>query len=132
MRSPPQTVGNAVARLAARLSDIAGAPVELERPSDPGHGDYATNVALRTAPQRKRPPRELAAELAERAQEFEEIERAEVAGPGFLNLWVTTAWLAEALQEIGPDYGSGSASDQAQRIQVELISANPAGPLTVG
>jgi arginyl-tRNA synthetase len=131
MSSPPQTAENAVARLAARLSDIAGAPVELERPSDPTHGDYATNVALRTAPQRKRPPRELAGELAQRAQELEEIERAEVAGPGFLNLWVTTGWLADALREIGPDYGAGEP-DQPQKIQVELISANPAGPLTVG
>src|SRR2546425_4077548 len=131
MSSPPQTVGNAVARLAASLSDIAGAPVELERPSDPVHGDYATNVALRTAPQRKRPPRELAAELAERAQELEEIERAQVAGPGFLNLWVTSGWLADALGEIGPDYGAGKP-EHPQKIQVELISANPAGPLTVG
>jgi arginyl-tRNA synthetase len=131
MSSPPQTAGNAVARLAARLSDIAGAPVELERPSDPTHGDYATNVALRTAPQRKRPPRELAGELSERAQELEEIERAEVAGPGFLNLWVTTGWLADALREIGTDYGAGEP-ERPQKIQVELISANPAGPLTVG
>jgi arginyl-tRNA synthetase len=123
--------GNAVARLAARLSDIAGAPVELERPSDPAHGDYATNVALRTAPQRKRAPRELAAELAERAQELDEIERAEVAGPGFLNVWVTTGWLGDALSEIGADYGAGEP-EQLQKIQVELISANPAGPLTVG
>jgi arginyl-tRNA synthetase len=131
MSGPPQTAENAVARLAARLADIAGAPVELERPSDPAHGDYATNVALRTAPQRNRPPRELAAELAERAQELDEIERAEVAGPGFLNLWVTTGWLADALREIGPDYGGGRP-EQPQKIQVELISANPAGPLTVG
>jgi arginyl-tRNA synthetase len=131
MSSPPQTAGNAVARLAARLSEIAGAPVELERPSDPLHGDYATNVALQTAPQRKRPPRELAGELAERAQELEEIERAEVAGPGFLNLWVTTGWLADALREIGPNYGAGEP-ERPQKIQVELISANPAGPLTVG
>jgi arginyl-tRNA synthetase len=131
MSGPPQTAGNAVARLAARLSDIAGAPVELERPSDSAHGDYATNVALRTAPQRKRPPRELAAELAARAEELEEIERAEVAGPGFLNLWVTIGWLADALREIGPDYGAGDP-EQPQKIQVELISANPAGPLTVG
>jgi arginyl-tRNA synthetase len=131
MSGPPETAGNAVARLAARLSDIAGAPVELERPSDPAHGDYATNIALRTAPQRKRPPRELAAELAARAEELEEIERAEVAGPGFLNLWVTTGWFADALREIGPYYGAGEP-EQPQKIQVELISANPAGPLTVG
>ena len=115
MSGPPQTVENAVARLAARLADIAGAPVELERPSDPAHGDYATNVALRTAPQRNRPPRELAAELAARAQELDEIERAEVAGPGFLNLWVTTGWLADALREIGPDYGAGRPEQPRRR-----------------
>src|SRR6476659_6027420 len=131
MSGPPQTVENAVSRLAARLADIAGAPVELERPSDPAHGDYATNVALRTAPQRNQPPCELAAELAERAQELDEIERAEVAGPGFLNLFVTTEWLVNALREIGVEYGAG-LPEQPQKIQVELISANPAGPLTVG
>jgi arginyl-tRNA synthetase len=122
---------NALARLEARLSDLSGAAVVLERPSDPAHGDYATNVALQTAPRHRRPPRELAAELAERAAELEEIERAEVAGPGFVNLWVTTAWLAGALAEVGPDYGAGSP-ERPQKVQVELISANPAGPLTVG
>jgi arginyl-tRNA synthetase len=122
---------SALARLEARLSDLAAAPVVLERPGDPAHGDYATNVALQTAPQHRRPPRELAAELAERAAELEEVERAEVAGPGFVNLWVTAAWLAEALGEIGPGFGAGTP-EQRQKIQVELISANPAGPLTVG
>ena len=122
----------ALDRLAARLSELAGVPVDLERPNDPEHGDYATNVALQTAPQHKRPPREFAAELAERATGLEEIERAEVAGPGFLNLWVTKEWLAGALAEIGPGYGGGAAGERRQKIQVELISANPAGPLTVG
>ena len=122
---------NAVTRLAARLSELAAAPVALERPQDPSHGDYATNVALQSAPQHKRAPREFAAELAERATTLDEVERAEVAGPGFVNLWVTTAWLAEALAEVGPDYGGGTAAEP-QKIQVELVSANPAGPLTVG
>jgi arginyl-tRNA synthetase len=121
----------AVERLAARLSELADAPVELERPQDPSHGDYATNVALQSAPKHRRPPREFAAELAERAAELDEVERAEVAGPGFVNLWLTTAWLGEALAEIGPGYGGGTAREP-QKIQVELISANPAGPLTVG
>jgi arginyl-tRNA synthetase len=123
--------GNAVTRLAARLSELADAPVELERPQDPSHGDYATNVALQSASKHRRPPREFAAELAERAAELEEVERTEVAGPGFVNLWLTTAWLGEALGEIGPDYGGGTAAER-QKIQVELVSANPAGPLTVG
>jgi arginyl-tRNA synthetase len=121
----------AVARLAGRLSELADAPVELERPQDPSHGDYATNVALQSAPKHRRSPREFATELAERAVELDEIERAEVAGPGFVNLWVTSAWLGDALAEIGPDYGGGTAAEP-QKIQVELVSANPAGPLTVG
>ena len=122
---------NAVQRLAARVSDIVGSEVELERPNDPEHGDFATNIALRTAPQHKRPPRELAAEIAERLAGLEEIEKTDVAGPGFVNLWVTTGWLAGAVAEIGPDFGAGSAADP-QKIQVELVSANPVGPLTVG
>ncbi|MFL5950241.1 MAG: arginine--tRNA ligase [Gaiellaceae bacterium] len=123
--------GNAVERLAARLSELAGALVELERPQDPSHGDYATNVALQSAARHRQPPREFAAELAERAAALDEIERTDVAGPGFVNLWVTNAWLGEALAEIGPDYGGGTAVER-QKIQVELVSANPAGPLTVG
>jgi arginyl-tRNA synthetase len=122
---------NAVARLAAQTSGLADAEVELERPSDPIHGDYATNVALRVAPARKRPPRELAAELADRVVGLAEVERAEVAGPGFLNLWLARDWFAAALGEIDAEYGGGFAMPHA-RIQVELVSANPVGPLTVG
>ena len=88
-------------------------------------------MALQSASRHRRPPREFAAELAERAAELDEVERAEVAGPGFVNLWLTTTWLGEALAEIGPDYGRGEP-EQPQKIQVELVSANPAGPLTVG
>jgi arginyl-tRNA synthetase len=123
--------GNAVERLAARVSELAGTDAELERPNDPTHGDFATNVALRTAPQHKRPPRELATDLAERLAELDEVERTEVAGPGFVNLWVTPEWFSAAAAEVGADYGSGSAA-QPMKIQVELVSANPAGPLTVG
>jgi arginyl-tRNA synthetase len=121
---------HAVDRLAGELARIAGAPVGLERPGKAEHGDYATNVALRLAPERRRAPGELAEELATRAVELPVVERAEVAGPGFLNLWLTDAWFAEALAEIDSDYGSGSA-ESAERIQVEMVSANPTGPITV-
>ena len=114
-----------------RLSELADAAVELERPQDPTHGDYATNVALQSAPRHKRAPREFATELAERAATLDEVERAEVAGPGFVNLWLTNAWLGDALAEIDAGYG-GATADERKRIQVELVSANPAGPLTVG
>ncbi|MGZ4390314.1 MAG: arginine--tRNA ligase domain-containing protein [Gaiellaceae bacterium] len=112
------------------MGEIAGAPVELERPADPSHGDYATNVALATAREHSRPPRERAQEIADAAAALPEVERAEVAGPGFVNLFVTDAFLAEAAAEIGPDYGGGFA-DPRERVQVELVSANPTGPITV-
>ena len=125
---------NAVERLAEELAGIAGTEVELERPNDPAHGDYATNVALRAAPTRKRPPRELAQELAGTAARLDAVERAEVAGPGFVNLWLTSGWYEQALREIldrGERYGSGEP-ETPQRILVELVSPNPTGPLVVG
>ena len=117
-------------RLAAAVGELAGYPVELERPKDSSHGDYATNVALQAAPQHKRPPREFAEELAGRVVSLPEVERAEIAGPGFVNLWLNDAFLVAALAEIGDDYGAGFAEPK-ERIQVELVSANPTGPLTV-
>jgi arginyl-tRNA synthetase len=122
----------AVSRLEARLSELAGAPVEVERPNDPEHGDYATNVAMQLAPQRKRPPRELGEELAAAAGELDEVERAEVAGPGFVNLWLAPAWYGDALGEMleAGAYGSGSAA-KPEKVQVEMVSANPTGPITV-
>ena len=122
-----------VSRLQARLSELAGAPVELDRPNDPAHGDYATNVAMQLAPVRRRSPRELGEELAAAATGLDDVERAEVAGPGFVNLWLRPAWFGEALAEIlaaGDVYGGGSAAKR-ERVQVEMVSANPTGPITV-
>ena len=121
-----------VARLAASLAEIAGAPVELERPGDTDHGDYATNVALKLAGIRRRPPRELAEEIAADVVERGLAEQAEAAGPGFVNLWASDAWLAAGVGEIVADecFGGGSAA-QRERIQVEMVSANPTGPVTV-
>ena len=122
-----------VARLAAELSEAVGAPVELERPSDPAHGDYATNAALRLAPERRQAPRELAEEISAKAASLAAVERTEIAGPGFVNLWLTDEWLAEALAGIvarGRDFGAGEPETR-ERIQVEMVSANPTGPITV-
>ena len=122
-----------VRRLADDLGRVAGTAIELERPSNPDHGDYATNVALQLAPERGRPPREIALELAEQAAGLELVERAEVAGPGFVNLWLAPPWYQEALAEIlaaGDAYGGGFA-DPVERVQVEMVSANPTGPITV-
>ena len=128
-----RTQVDALTRLEEALAEIAGVPVSLERPGDPEHGDYATNVALRLAPSQSRPPREIAEEIASEAVRRGLAEAAEAAGPGFVNLRVSDAWLADALGEIltaGESFGAGSAASP-ERIQVEMVSANPTGPLTV-
>src|SRR3954465_11762367 len=150
-RPKPLPDADPVARLAAELSDAVGAPVELDRPSDPAHGDYATNAALQLAPQRQLAPRELAEQIAATATQLGAIERAEVAGPGFVNLWLGDEWLAGALAgvlEQGRDFGGGEAGtpgrgqgkapafaagepETPERVQVEMVSANPTGPITV-
>jgi arginyl-tRNA synthetase len=115
------------------LAQGLGPDVELERPSDASHGDYATNAALKLAGARRKPPREIAQELAQIAESLPHVERAEIAGPGFVNLFLGDAWFADALAgmlEEGDRFGSGSAPQQ-QRIQVEMVSANPTGPLHV-
>jgi arginyl-tRNA synthetase len=120
-------------RLEAALSGLAGAAAALERPTKAEHGDYATSVALQLAPAQRRPPRELAQELAGKAAALPEVERAEVAGPGFVNLWLGRDWFGEALAEIleaGSEYGGGQA-ELREQVQVEMVSANPTGPIVV-
>jgi arginyl-tRNA synthetase len=88
---------------------------------------------MRLAGSRRAAPRAIAEELVPAATRLEWVERAEVAGPGFLNLWLRPSFFAEALAELvdaGRDYGAGRAEDP-QRVQVEMVSANPTGPITV-
>jgi arginyl-tRNA synthetase len=119
--------------LAAALAAAAGAELELERPADPDHGDYATNVALQLAGALRRPPREIAEEIAAAAMSLPAVERAEVAGPGFVNLFLSDEWFASALGgmlEDGDGYGSAVPGQRA-RVQIEMVSANPTGPIPV-
>jgi arginyl-tRNA synthetase len=107
---------------------------EIMAPKQKEHGDFATNVALTLAKRAGRPPREVAAAILDALPVGGDlIERAEIAGPGFLNLFVRDDWLYDALREVvtrGGDYGRGPA--HGRRVQVEFISANPTGPLTLG
>jgi arginyl-tRNA synthetase len=122
-----------VRTLSAALTDAAGAELELERPGEPEHGDYATNVALRLAGARRLAPREVAAEIAQVAAGLDVVERAEVAGPGFVNLFLRDEWFLSALAAILDDadaYGGGGAGNR-ERVQVEMVSANPTGPIPV-
>ncbi|MBA2694008.1 MAG: arginine--tRNA ligase [Rubrobacter sp.] len=106
--------------------------VHVERPNDPSHGDFATNVALANAKVFKRNPREVAATLAG-AVEAPFIKSAEVAGPGFINfrlspgaVWAEIASLIEAGENYGREEPSG------EPVQIEFVSANPTGPMHVG
>jgi arginyl-tRNA synthetase len=122
-----------VKSLAAALAAAAGSDLELERPGEAEYGDYATNVALQLAGTRRKPPREIAAEIAEAATTLDAVELAEIAGPGFVNLFLRDEWFASALAGIladGDAYGSGGAEPR-QRVQVEMVSANPTGPILV-
>jgi arginyl-tRNA synthetase len=123
-------LSDAVRRLAARISETVGAEVELERPKDPSHGDFATNIALRTAKTAGRAPRELAEELVGQLAALDEIASAEVAGPGFINLRLADGFFDAALAEMADGYGGGWAT-APERVQVEMVSANPTGPVVV-
>ncbi|HEX7626419.1 MAG TPA: arginine--tRNA ligase [Gaiellaceae bacterium] len=121
---------SAVDRLAVRVGEAVGSELELERPKDPSHGDCATNIAMRSAKALGRPPRELAEELALKIARLDEIASAEIAGPGFINLRLSDAFFLDALAEMGAGYGGGWA-DPVERVQVEMVSANPTGPIVV-
>jgi arginyl-tRNA synthetase len=110
--------------------------VTLERPPKAEFGDYSTNVALLLAPRLAVTPREAAQRLGGELQRLvgKELERFEVAGPGFVNLFLADGWHGRALVailEAGESYGAGGAG-RPERILVEFVSANPTGPMHVG
>ncbi|MCW2923826.1 MAG: arginyl-tRNA synthetase, partial [Thermoleophilia bacterium] len=116
----------------AREGDAAGTPrVELERPREEKHGDFATNAALMLAPVLRRSPREVAEQVAERAGALPGVAKVEVAGPGFINITLGDEWFVETLRtalEAGAAFGSGTAVE-AYPVLLEFVSANPTGPL---
>lgn len=108
--------------------------VTVERPRNPEHGDYATNVALQVAKKAGVNPRELATWLAEALAESEAIDVAEIAGPGFLNIRLAAAAQGEIVAKIaaaGENYGHGEAMADV-KVNLEFVSANPTGPIHLG
>src|SRR5580693_1993982 len=127
-----------VLAVAAELARGAGAQqaITLERPPRADFGDYSTNAALLLAPVVGEPPRELAQRLGEAlgGRLGEHLQRFEVAGPGFLNLFLADGWHRAALVEMlgaGERFGGGGAL-HPERVIVEFVSANPTGPMHVG
>jgi len=109
--------------------------VALELPRQKEHGDFACNAALVLGKRLGRPPRELAARLVDLLTAHPGlVARAEVAGPGFVNLWLAESRWQSLLGGVlarPAEFGRGDAR-KGQRVQVEFVSANPTGPLSIG
>jgi arginyl-tRNA synthetase len=106
----------------------------LERPKKTGFGDYSSNAAMLLAPALGAPPREIAERLAGTLSGAlgERVDHVEVAGPGFLNVFLAEGWFVAALEDLlaaGEAFGAG-APEQPEKVLVEFVSANPTGPLT--
>jgi arginyl-tRNA synthetase len=119
---------------AAALGNGSAAP-NLDRPPQPDFGDYSTNAAMLLARVMGDQPRAIAERLGAALDERlgPAVERVEVAGPGFLNLFMTDAWYLDALAGVlgaGERFGAGTA-ETAESVNVEFVSANPTGPITV-
>jgi arginyl-tRNA synthetase len=108
--------------------------VEVIRPRQKEHGDYSTNVALALGASAGRNPREVAEIVTRHLPENDVVAKVEVAGPGFINLFLAHGWLYRVLgevQRLGEAYGRSEVG-AGERVQVEFVSANPTGPLHVG
>ncbi len=137
MAHPIDELRAAVEAAAGDLRNGKPAPTtraSLERPKKAGFGDYSTNAAMLLAPALGASPRQIAEKLGEKlsARLGDAVERVEVAGPGFLNVFLADAWYVAASREIvasGEDWGRGTP-ERPEKVNVEYVSANPTGPLT--
>jgi arginyl-tRNA synthetase len=130
---PVADVAGAVLASAGELSGNGVGPgAKLDRPTKAEFGDYSSNAPMLLAPTLRRPPREVAEQLADRVRDRlgDALERAEVAGPGFLNLFMSDEWYRAAVAAAvaaGDDYGR-ARPEVSERVNVEFVSANPTGP----
>lgn len=122
-------------RAARSLGAPEGVDPLLERPRDPSHGDWATNLAMVLARPLKSKPQEIASRLRDAIKiESAGVSKIEIAGPGFMNFWVDAGRIASGLRDIigaNDSYG-GSSTGAGRVVNVEFVSANPTGPLHVG
>jgi arginyl-tRNA synthetase len=131
-----QRIGQALRDLLDAADDAGPLPeFALDPPRQAEHGDFACNAAMLLAKRLRQPPRAIAEELVTRLGDAGGlVERAEVAGPGFVNLWLGGGQWQGLLRDIlaaGERYGA-SDDGKGARVQVEFVSANPTGPLSTG
>ncbi|MGW4208422.1 arginine--tRNA ligase [Lentzea sp. NPDC004789] len=135
----PEALADLVRSTVARLLGDRGldatslpAQVTVERPRNSEHGDYATNIALQLAKKAGVAPRDLATWLAEALRGQKAIAKADVAGPGFINLTIATEAQGAIVEDALKDgYGTGSEL-AGKKINLEFVSANPTGPIHLG
>jgi arginyl-tRNA synthetase len=115
--------------------NVDAAPdIEIERPNNPDHGDFATNLPLRLARAARANPMQLAQLIAERIQPGPEIASCEPAPPGFINFKLSDAWLQQQVETVlaaGDQFGSADMGT-GRKVMVEFVSVNPTGPVHVG
>lgn len=111
--------------------------INLTASQNPSYGDYSTNIALQLSKLNseniKHSPQEIASKISEKMENLEYLEKVEIAGAGFINFFLKPASISTQIEEIldsGRNYGKNTLG-QDQKIQVEFISANPTGPLTL-
>ena len=116
------------------ISVDTAADIEIERPNNPEHGDFATNLPLRLARAARANPMQLAQLIAERIQPGPEISSVEPAPPGFINFKLSDQWLQQQVESVivaGDGFGSTEAG-AGRKVMVEFVSVNPTGPVHVG
>ena len=115
--------------------DVESPPgIEVERPNNPEHGDFATNLPLRLARAARANPLQLAQLIAERVASGPEIDDVSPAPPGFINFKLSQAWLQQQVETVRAAGDSFGASDTGagRKVMVEFVSVNPTGPVHVG
>jgi len=140
MRAMKQIVAQLVSNALSGLPELADAVADLsiestvERTRDASHGDFASNVAMRLAKTARKNPRDIAASLVDVLGDNSIVDKVEVAGPGFINFYLSPAAFHAELETIldaGESYGREAQKDRP-KILLEFVSANPTGPLHVG
>ena len=132
-----ETVMNALGRLVAegKIEAVPLPTFNVERPADVSHGDFSCNAAMASAKALKNNPRAIGQMIADAAiLDGTVFEKIEVAGPGFLNFFISPVWFNETVDEVissGSDYGKTELG-KGKRVLVEFVSANPTGPMHIG
>lgn len=132
-----ETVMNALGRLVAegKIEAVPLPAFNVERPADVSHGDFSCNAAMASAKALRNNPRAIGQMIADAAVLDDTVfEKIEVAGPGFLNFFISPLWFNETVGEVissGSDYGKTELGN-GKRVLVEFVSANPTGPMHIG